>query len=403
MENRFPDKITLSESWLKAIVLGSLWASFEIIIGSFLHNLRMPFAGTFLSAFAVLFLIAFYQIWPQKWILLKAGIICALMKSISPSVVIFGPMVGIFTEALILEIIILLLGRNLFSYIIGGGLAVLSALFHKAVNLILLYSFDLIKVYLNLVNFAAEKLNLPESSSTQFLLLLSLIYLFTGSASAIMGYFIGKRALKINSDKKYYSLNKKDSDKITVTSRFSFALFVVHFIILITGLWFLSQDYVIYLKLIFTSAYISFCFFRYKNLIRRLLKPLFWTQLVVILILATFFLENSKAEFSWSLALESGFTMLLRAIFVISCFSSISREIANPQIKDFLIDKKGVYIKIYHALQIGFQTLPTMIETHSDFKIFIKKPFLYISSIISEADNWLESLKKQLKNNTEPF
>ncbi len=193
MENRFPDKITLSESWLKAIVLGSLWASFEIIIGSFLHNLRMPFAGTFLSAFAVLFLIAFYQIWPQKWILLKAGIICALMKSISPSVVIFGPMVGIFTEALILEIIILLLGRNLFSYMIGGGLAVLSALLHKAVNLILLYSFDLIRVYLNLVNFAAEKLNLPESSSTQFLLILSLIYLFTGSKAAIMGYFIGKK------------------------------------------------------------------------------------------------------------------------------------------------------------------------------------------------------------------
>jgi len=403
MASKDSENIILSESWLKAVVLGSLWASFEIIIGSFLHNLRMPFAGTILSAFAVLFLVAFYQIWPQKWIILKAGIICALMKSISPSAVIFGPMIGILSEALILEMILLLFGKNLFSYILGGSLAVFSALLHKAANLVLLYSFDLIEVYINMVNFAAGKLNLPESSAIQILLIFSSIYLFAGSVSSLLGYLIGKKASQIKPEKRIYSINKANSEDEKLVSKYSIFLLILHFSVLVAGLWFLSKEYAFYIKLIFSFLYIGFCFFRYKNLIRRLLKPLFWIQLVVILILASIFLENSKAEFSWSLALISGFTMLLRAIFVITCFSAISREIANPVIKNSLISKKGVYLKIYHALQAGFQTLPAMIERHSDLKKFIKKPFHYLAIIISEADNWLESLKKQFNSNSEPF
>jgi hypothetical protein len=39
-------QIKLKPVWLKAAVLGGLWASVEIIIGSFFHNLRLPFAGT---------------------------------------------------------------------------------------------------------------------------------------------------------------------------------------------------------------------------------------------------------------------------------------------------------------------------------------------------------------------
>jgi len=38
----------VSEAWLRASVIGSLWASVEIILGSFFHNIRIPFAGTIL-------------------------------------------------------------------------------------------------------------------------------------------------------------------------------------------------------------------------------------------------------------------------------------------------------------------------------------------------------------------
>ena len=88
----------LSQQWIKAAVIGSIWAAIEIIGGSFLHNLKIPFSGTFLSMIAVFMLVAFSMHWKERGIIIRAGIIAALMKSISPSAVILGPMFAIFME-----------------------------------------------------------------------------------------------------------------------------------------------------------------------------------------------------------------------------------------------------------------------------------------------------------------
>ena len=42
-------KRIVNDKWIKASVLAGLWAGVEIIAGSFLHNLRIPFSGTFLT------------------------------------------------------------------------------------------------------------------------------------------------------------------------------------------------------------------------------------------------------------------------------------------------------------------------------------------------------------------
>ena len=104
----------------------------------------MPFAGTFLAFASVGLVIAFVQVWKDKGLILYAGLIAALLKSMSPSAIILGPMIGILSEALILEVFLLLLGRNLIGYLVGGALAVLSALIHKIVSLLITYGFDLV-------------------------------------------------------------------------------------------------------------------------------------------------------------------------------------------------------------------------------------------------------------------
>jgi hypothetical protein len=88
----------LSPLWQRAAVLGSLWAASEIALGSFLHNLRVPFAGHALTAIAVAVLVAGHRTWPQEGLLVRAGLIAAVMKSTSPSAVLFGPMVAIVME-----------------------------------------------------------------------------------------------------------------------------------------------------------------------------------------------------------------------------------------------------------------------------------------------------------------
>jgi len=112
----------LNTVWVQAAVAGGLWASVEIILGSFLHNLRIPLSGSILTGFSVIILIAFYHIWPRKGMIWRAGLICALMKSISPSAIIIGPMIGIFTVALIMDLIIRIGGNHLSSYLLAGAL-----------------------------------------------------------------------------------------------------------------------------------------------------------------------------------------------------------------------------------------------------------------------------------------
>lgn len=101
------------------------------------------------------------------------------------------------------------------------------------------------------------------------------------------------------------------------------------------------------------------------------------------------------------LALKEGFVMLSRALLVITVFSAIGKELANPVIKDFLV-RKG-FLKLYIAIQIAFMVLPHMVEEYASFKSFFKKPFSSFAKIVSDANNWLEELKLQLENNTEPF
>ena len=71
--------IQKDDSWLKAAVIGSIWASFEIVFGSVLHNFHIPFSGTFLTFFSIVLLTVYSYKWKGKNLFLKAGIICALM------------------------------------------------------------------------------------------------------------------------------------------------------------------------------------------------------------------------------------------------------------------------------------------------------------------------------------
>ena len=133
--------------WLKAAMLGSLWASVEIILGSFLHNLHIPLSGTILAALGLTLMINGYKLWPEKGLFWRTALITAAMKSISPSAIIFGPMIGIFMEGLILEILVRLFRGRWPGFIIGGALAVSWSLFQKIFVLLMTYGPDFVKLY----------------------------------------------------------------------------------------------------------------------------------------------------------------------------------------------------------------------------------------------------------------
>jgi hypothetical protein len=396
MNNPDVPPYTITNVWLKAAIAGGLWASVEIIIGSFLHNLKIPFAGSSLAAFGIILLVAFAQIWPEKGLIIRAGLVCALMKSISPSAVILGPMTGILAEAILLETGIYLFGRNLAGYLIGGALALLSALMHKIVSLLILFGTNIIKIYLSIFHFASGQINMPDAEPITLIVYVVTIYLALGATAALLGFYIGRKAKKGNSLEQNYSTQIDQGKNFFRTSplqKFKTVLLFFHIVSIPGGLVLINYSSPLFYLPVFAS-YLTFCLIYYKGITGRLKKTFFWLQLLLIVVLAFLFwnyLSDHPAQDSYE-GLWIGLAMALRAVFVIIAFSSLSIELRNPKIKN-LIFLAG-FRQLYLALNLSFAALPAMVTNLSSSKKAIKNPFLFFPLLLKQAEDWHKSLKE---------
>ena len=396
---------TVDDIWLKAAVSGGLWASVEIILGSFLHNLRVPMAGSILASFGIILMIAFHRVWPERGLIWRAGLICALMKSVSPSAVILGPMTGIMMEALLLEAGIALIGKNIAGYIAAGALALFSALLHKLFSLLLLYGFNILTIYLNLFHFASRQLRIPEADPWQLITAVGALYLLFGALAALAGYFVGGRAAvsvnpatpgrKVRLPDKANKQPRQEPASIFSPSatRFSLPLFILHLAAIPGGLLLVNFSHRMVAYPLIT-AYSIFCLLWYKNIIRRFKKPLFWFQLLVIILLASVFLDGfgrETATINWG-GLLNGIDMNVRAILVVTGFSALSTELRNPFITAFLV-RKGLQ-QLYLSISLAFSALPAMMEEISRPGRFLTSPFSSLREMVSKAPVWLESMEE---------
>jgi len=389
----------LNSIWLKAAVAGGLWASFEIIVGSMLHNLHIPFSGTLLATFSIILMISFLQVWNDSGLIWRAGLICGLMKSLSPSAVILGPMTGIMMEALFMDLLIYLVGRNMFGYILAGIAALLSTILHKLASLFILYGSDLVNIYVNLFRFFQKQLGLEEGNPKDLILGIIALYILVGAAAAIAGYFLGRKALR--NQREVSSLDRttdpyasawQDADP---KQSFRLLLLLLH-VVMIPGLLILINHYGLQLQsLIPAGLYLVFLLLYYKRIIHRLKKPFFWSQLVLMTLLAGFFWHPPEGA---DYRLESGFLvgleMSLRAVLIVSAFSGLSVEIRNPRVTKYLLGMG--FGRAYAALSLAFNSLPVMLERSASLKSFLSRPFQAFSNMLIEAEMWLQSYKTAL-------
>jgi nucleoside-triphosphatase THEP1 len=380
---------------MKAAAIGSLWGSVEVILGSFLHNIGLPFAGIILSSIGVILLVASNRLWKENGIIWRAGLICALMKSISPSAVIFGPMICIFLEALLVELTVFVFGKNLIGYMLGGGLAVSTALLYKLLNWIITYGFSIVKIYVNMYAFAAKQVMLDNLSASQVIWLLILLYVLFGAAAAIIGYFTGQQSLKMeNLAFNISDSEKKEMFKVDETQSFSLWLLFLHPILIMAGIVIINF-LPIYYALVFFAAYIVFCIAKYRTSMRRLKKPMLWFQLFALTILAALFIKGMQAGgniFSYE-GLMAGLQMNLRAVFMIIGLAALSVEFRNPKIKNAFSGKS--YDSLYMSLELSFEALPSIMKALNKPKDFIRYPMRSTAFLINHAEGLLSHFKEK--------
>ena len=373
--------------WLRASILGSIWASSEIIIGSFLHNLRIPFSGMFLSAIAVFLLTAFDKQWRQNGIIWRAGLIAALMKSLSPSAVIFGPMIGIFCEAVLFQLSVMLLGRNVISYSIGGALAVSWSFAQMVIGLIIIYGGNIVQLYANVYKYAFKILSIQNADPGLLIILLAGLYSLFGITAALLGYSVKK-----NNSKDIYDLtlesNNSFQDKQNVFNKHSYYYLILALIIMIAGVSLANAMGFIY-SAIYLVVFISAAWYHYGKLLRRIINPKFWIEMTLIALLSGIFLNSIQNHTYFSVSgLYAGWQMIFRAMLLSVAFNIISIELANPGIKKFFQNKRMENIS--NALETSFKTLPILITILTGSKNKVKRPLKLVSEYINSADQWIE-------------
>ena len=357
----FPKK-QLSEKWLKAAVVGSLWATVEIVLGSLLHNLKLPLAGSILSFITVYLLISFFQVWKDHGLIWRAGLICALMKSISPSAIILGPMIGILSQAIILDMIIRLTGKNLFSYLLGGALAVFSALAQKALTLLVLYGWDFVLLLENMYFFAARQLRMEQLPPSWLLAMLSLGYVFSGALAGLMGYMTGRNYIRVQSESQAYQTvqphGQSDLFKHTRKNNHSILFLFLYFAVLVAGMLVLTRS-ALWVSAILVFTVLGFGYLRYPNNMRYLRKPALWIQLGLIILLSALFKNGMEQMFSPE-GFSIGLIMSLRALLLLTCFAGISAELKNPVVKNLLYNRG--FQNLYQSVELAFSALPGIME-----------------------------------------
>ncbi len=378
--------------------MGSLWASMEIIVGSFLHNTRLPFAGSILAFAGTVLLIGFYQLWPQKGLIIRAGFITALMKSVSPSAIILGPMTGILMEAALIELVIMLLGNNLMGVCLAGVMSLSSALFHKIISVAILYGLDILKLYVNIINFALKQFGVREAEPLQILSALLVVYVFFGIIAGMTGYYLGKKAMILRADIPNEVLRKgvekKEFFEIEAGSRTRIYLLWVH-IVVIPLVLFLFNFYGLIWGSLAAMVYILIAGVYYRKNLRRLKKPVFWSQLLIIVVLSTFFWDIKTLNgihFSRD-GLMAGLEMMIRAMFIIVAFTSVSVELRNEKVKSFL-EQVG-FGRFYESMRMAFGALPQMIALLPSAKEIVRQPINSLLKPLILADSWLETFKRQ--------
>lgn len=385
---------TLSEKWIKASIIGTIWAASEIVLGSFLHNLKIPFSSNILAGIGIILLISAGYVWKERGLYWRAGLICALMKTMSPSAVIFGPMVAIFAQSLMLELTTGLFGKNIPGFITGAMLATSWNLFHKIINYIIFYGYNIVELYANLLSYAQKQLNVSFDLVWSPILILLAVYSLFGIVAAFIGIRVGRKLLKRSSDTVSNEKNKSDFKLKAKADDFKYSVaWMFASLGLIIAALVILNVFSFYVWIPVVTAIVAVWIFRYKRAFHQILRVKFWLTFVILTMLVAFVYSRLQS-LPWQSGIITGVQMNLRAIIIILGFSVLGTELYNPKVRTFF--SRTSFRQLPLALELSFNSLPLMISSIPDFREMRKSPVSVIYKVVSQIDVRLQDVKKRL-------
>lgn len=387
-------KEVITSKWIKASVAGSMWAASEIVIGSFLHNLRVPFSGSIMTAIGIILLISISYRWNEKGLFWRAGIVCALMKTLSPSAVIFGPVVAIITESLLLEFATRIAGRRAAGYIAGAILAMSWNLVQRILTLVIFYGSGIVDVYSELADMVEKQAGIEMDIAWLPILIILSVYIAAGFIAAMAGLKLGKSRTGNDEIKHPDHGEGKDTNRFNdpeIKRSYSIIWLFINFFMLIASMLILSYGPLIS-WLVIVPPLIIIWISRYRRAMRQLLNPKFWILFLIITFLTSLvFTKTGSGESGLTAGLIEALRMNLRAATVILGFSASGTELYNPRIRNYF--NRTLLKDIPPALEMAAESLPAFIAGIPSLKTIIKNPVSSLSGVLALADKKIGELQ----------
>lgn len=143
------------EEILLIALFSAIWAAIEILLGNYLHLLKIPFRGTLLTFFAAIILNIANNFIRKRGALLLMAIVTSSLKALSAGGFVITPIIAILMEAIIAEFVFFFLKSNLLTSMIAGVGIMLYTLAHSLIAQIFIFGIDIIGIY----NFLAKELS----------------------------------------------------------------------------------------------------------------------------------------------------------------------------------------------------------------------------------------------------
>ncbi|MEA3544131.1 MAG: nucleoside-triphosphatase [Thermodesulfobacteriota bacterium] len=360
--------------WAQAAVAASVWSASEVVLGFLLHSYKVPFKGQILTGIAIVILTALHKEWGGRGIIIRAALICALLKLLAPTPKIIGPVIAILVEGTLLELAICLFGRNPIAYLIGGGMAMTWTFVQKIGKLLFFYGEGMIELYGEILDTFSTWVGFHLSPAV-FLLFCSAGYFLLGSLFGIIGMRISVKSIETVSSPVAAVNSKNNALEKVEKEKYSPVLIAVHFLFLITILILSDLTVSIYASM---AVYLCACIFLYQKRLGKTKNIRIWIPVFLVMILSGLFLHKGGGFFSVA-GFYSGLAMGFRALFITFSVHFLIIELTNPKIKGLLIkEEKGNLFAALGMAQDFFQTVETSIEA----KDFLKHPLKSIRHLI---------------------
>ena len=173
-------------------VFGALWGLVEISLGSVFHAIDLPMTGMALAVIGVMVASIGRLFIPKRGSTIFIGIIAMILKLFSIGSAVIGPMVGIFTEALIAELILDAFAKpSQPAFITACAGAALWTLIQPFVTGVLLFGRNLLVVWLDLLDMGTRVFGIPYQAAFWIVLTLVVVHLIFGGIGGWLAWKLG--------------------------------------------------------------------------------------------------------------------------------------------------------------------------------------------------------------------